>query len=201
MKEHEPSSAQSQATSHRDLTFQVSLEGVKAAPSLATSHRDLTFQVSLEGVKAAPSLATSHRDLTFRGPSEGVKAAPSPATSHRDLTFRGPSEGVKAAPSPSTSHRDLTFRGPSEGVKAVNISDTIQFEVKCIMEDDKQINNKRNELTKRSIIGLSVAFTLFGLLCVAVGVAIVYLHHWIQFDSGMSKYAYFQGIYNLYGNH
>lgn len=121
-------------------------------------------------------------------------SAPSPANSHCDLTFRRPSEGVKAAPSPATSHRDLTFRGPSEGVKAVSLSDAIQFEVKSIIGDDQQINKQRNKLTNRSIIGLSVAITLFGLLCVAVGVAIVYLHHWIQFDSGMSKYAYFHGI-------
>ena len=53
------------------------------------------------------------------------------------------------------------------------------------MKDDKQVNDQRNKLTKRHIVGLSVALTLFG---VAVGGGIVYLYHWIHFDSGMSKY-------------
>ena len=77
----------------------------------------------------------------------------------------------------------------------VNLRDTIRFELESVMSDDKQVNDQRNKLTKRHIIGLSVALALFGILCVAVGVAIVYLHHWIQFDSGMSEYEYFQGIY------
>ena len=99
----------------------------------------------------------------------------------------------KPSPAPSPiigrNGRDGTKKGISSGV---NIRDTIRFEVESVMSDDKQVNDKRNRLTKRHIIGLSVALALFGVLCVAVGVAIVYLNHWIQFDSGMSKYACFK---------
>ena len=92
----------------------------------------------------------------------------------------------KRSPAPSpTIVRNGTKKGFSSGV---NIRDTIRFELESVMSDDKQVNDKRNRLTKRHIIRLSVALALFGLLCVAVGVAMVYLNHWIQFDSGMSKY-------------
>lgn len=78
--------------------------------------------------------------------------------------------------------RNGTTRGPSD---AVDLRDTIRFEVNTVMKDDKQVNDQRNKLTKRHIVGLSVALTLFG---VAVGGGIVYLCYWIHFDSGMSKY-------------
>ena len=106
-------------------------------------------------------------------------STPSPATSHRDLTEEPSSDQL------SVPGRDDTFRGPPKGL---NISsDQIKFEVNEIIEDDKQVNKERHNWTKRQIIWLSVALTLFGLLCVAVGVAIVLLGYWIQFNSGMSK--------------
>ena len=88
------------------------------------------------------------------------------------------------APSPATrarNERDLTQRGNKENV---NIRDTIRFEMKDVMEDDKKLNDQRNRLTNRHIIVLSVFLTLFG---VAVGMGTLYLCYWINVDSGMSK--------------
>ena len=108
-------------------------------------------------------------------------SAPSKTTSHRDLT-----ENPSREPSLSPATRTLTKKRRSKGHYIS--SEQIKFVVNEIIEDDKQVIIEIHKWTKRQIIGLSVAITLFGLLCVAVGVAIVLLGYWIQFSSGMSKY-------------
>ena len=93
----------------------------------------------------------------------------------------------KAASSPSSPIRNGTSRGGAVDAEAL-LRETIRCAVKDEVEDDKKVNNQRNQLTKRRIIILSVALAVFGLLCVGAGACIAYLSYWIHFDSGMSKY-------------
>lgn len=92
----------------------------------------------------------------------------------------------EAAPSPSTPCRNGTQNNATDTEALMR--ETIRVAVKEEVEDDKKVNNQRNKLTKRHIIGLSVALAVFGLLCVGAGAGIAYLSYWIHVDSGMSKY-------------
>ena len=94
----------------------------------------------------------------------------------------------EAAPSPPMANgRNYSKIGGAADNEAL-MRDTIRCAVKEEVEDDKKVNNQRNQLTKRKIIVLSVFLAVFIFLCVGAGAGVAYLSYWINFDSGMSKY-------------
>ena len=136
--------------------------------------------------KAAPSPSTAIRNRTT------TEAADSEALMREAIRFAVKEEVDKmyqmhGAPpcSPSMAYTGRNISKTAADDPNALFRETVRSAVKEEVEDDKKVNNQRNKLTKRHIIGLSVALAVFGLLCVGAG---AYLNYWIHVESGMSKY-------------